>query len=1207
MPIFADAMFGWLIAVPSLLLLAFADVDSEQACKSTEDCLLSSSPVSFAQGDVENDEDLSSFLQSRAAVSTKMQPDVVLKEDVGATVADLTPLDFCNKSQLVDMHGFSNSNDSQAALESAIMDDVENELTKNSVDQMVKDMFSFYICVRWVPDEVFWNVAKQEMMSDILTSIIDDGADVPRAIAELYQNFKFMPLLCSRNLAVYEEKDDTTYTYFRAFEDRIAAVSEFFKARLDGPVWKGLRHADEAFCNSDSMNSKSCETKLELAAWVNQATSWFGGWASTDFDTKHDKWSMLQNIFRSFKLRGPSETTWNSDFAEWKKLFPYHSFVGKPGGVESHSSPRSNERFMMCFGKRVASEMHRRPAGTHIITDQNSVGCHGMWTPEHAESMLLRMVKFWRPPTCQLAEKSYEMKKQILKMFQRMNEDLFGAIPSMVQDEHLFETGELDGALVGPQPFAVESVEVDGETLYDGTRVARIHDTELTKEGCSCWVMCSRCKTPIPRGSAGTLSVFNGSLQVVWDADTDSVRRSTTPAEFHVVPREYGHSSSHGILDGVGSAVNQVKQSVSGLFNSVFQKQQFNLAGMLSGSLTKWVVCGVANNSSYEELDKWLGTEDEAFQEHVKEAYSKWTGYKAKIPGEECSTSEPMLENIPIDGCSVCEFSELHADHPEKYFSEDGKQEEFLCPLKPPLSPDEQLNVWRSKQGLCLLHMSENMKRQYGWHYHGHHPARRQNDKVPNIPRPEFELTQLLDVSDQPGPQQVSFGRFCTPEELKANPRFCAPPEMVRPWSSVNEMAATVSAWLQGALGVPVGAVKNMIGHYQRLMGDGQIEDKLKQVAMAIGEQSWDALLGIGRLAHSSIASAGAEAGNKLSGSDARHARLESELFGFSHGGDFLHSVSYQHDIGESNTTSNSRQRFRRVAVLCPCNNFDPGLALALRWEWSEMALRVIWEAVRHVPELLEQASPVVHVRGEARLFISEQREIENQSHFTYGAAINPVRSAAVSPSSSVPARCKKEWWWRWMKHLCSPADSCTMTNGNCEPKGVSEWREVHDAKLSREVGGKPVGQVAHSSLKALSLKYFCGPKSAFGVRGGPATQPSSFAECLRVGVKENAARRAKSPWRLYDPDEIVVVVEFSTSGEAQCVSNVAQADPLLCDDGASKVVGLDSHLGAGAKTSILGGEYAGMRIGTGFPTGAVREIFLKPQDVLEVNGMLIP
>jgi hypothetical protein len=52
-----------------------------------------------------------------------------------------------------------------------------------------------------------------------------------------------------------------------------------------------------------------------------------------------------------------------------------------------------DEQVLTCFGKRVASQLHRREGGDHLITDQSMVGCHGFWDYPTAAKMLDRVVQ----------------------------------------------------------------------------------------------------------------------------------------------------------------------------------------------------------------------------------------------------------------------------------------------------------------------------------------------------------------------------------------------------------------------------------------------------------------------------------------------------------------------------------------------------------------------------------------------------------------------------------------------------------------------------------------------------------------------------------------------------------------------------------------------------------------------------------------------
>merc|ERR1712061_327017 len=100
-------------------------------------------------------------------------------------------------------------------------------------------------------------------------------------------------------------------------------------------------------------------------------------------------------------------------------------------------------------------------------------------------------------------------------------------------------------------------------------------------------------------------------------------------------------------------------------------------------------------------------------------------------------TNTELLPESKFPGCQVCDFSELHNDHPEAYYHADQNDEKegFMCPLIPPLGAVEQLEIFKAKKGMCALHMTENLKRQFQWYYQGHHPARTQELNKSNDPR----------------------------------------------------------------------------------------------------------------------------------------------------------------------------------------------------------------------------------------------------------------------------------------------------------------------------------------------------------------------------------------------------------------------------------------------------------------------------------------
>jgi len=1177
---------------------------------------ISDADVAKADSDASEDEFIDTLGDTHKKLKVDTDGDLGL--DDGGSPTE-TVKKFCDAEGVKKMHGHPPSNSSgngSDALSENIMNDIAKELTDNSIDQMVKDIFSFYICVRWVPDDIFWKVAEQELSAEILQSVVKKSESSTQAIAELYQNFKFTPLLCSKNLKVYDKTSDIDHTYFTVFKKKVLNLTSTLSGSEKGPVWNKLKKADELFCNGPYMNSAKCDAKLAAQAFANKAATYLGDWGKgIKFETKEDKWKMMEQVFRSFHFH-PTDSAWNSDFTRWKQLFPFHSFINKPQGVASKYSPSSTQRFLVCFGKRVASELHRRPRGDHIITDQNNVGCHGWWDAKSVVTMLRRTVALWKPSTCDIAEMSYVMKKQILKQFMRMNEQLFEALPSMLSDEELEKKGKLDEAMAGPPKYNVPSATVMNVKYFDGTRVAATVDMKVaspTGRRRRCW---KGCDSTIKKGHAGTITTKANAVQVVWDTDdknqTSNPPVGVSPLQFKVMPQEYGMPIS-GLLDTVGEYASAIGGMAAGFVGSFWGGQYSSLANMMSGSVAKWVVCPLAKNINMTDLDANLGTEDAVFREFVKEAYSKWTGFKAKMPGQECAKEDDFAPTAQFPGCQVCEFSELHVDFPERQINDDGKAENFMCPIKPPLSPAEQLEIFKEKSDaaignrMCLLHMTSNQNRQSQWHYSGHHPARKQNNVQTNAPRTEYEIVKLLDISTTPGKKQIAYGRTCSVEEEAANNRFCRLNEFHNPFKSVASMSSKVSGYLAGSLGMPVGAVAGLIGNYQQVMA----KKSNLEAAQMIGEKSWNALMGLGRLAHSTGTAAAKEVMYLLPGSGMRHQRLEKKLFGASHGGDFLHGMSYQKPIGANNRTSNARARYRRHAVVCPCNDFDPAMEMAQKWHWSEVVLRSFREGLKHNPQLLDTPNATVKVRAEARIFFRDDANVKaNNTWFTYGAAIDAGGAGAPPTAPCV----KKGSWYRG--YQCFPTDKCTLVGNKWNQKCVAKakpptgaWRVVWDAKLAADVGGSAL---AHQqlqgdqkfALQALTMNLYCGPKKSFGKVGAPVGQTAPLKQCMESGVRTNAAMKSEKPWKLYFPDEVIVVAIFGTIPGSQCLSTSKLTEGEVCQV-ATKAPALDSHLGSGEKSSV-GGGYQGMRTGSDFPEGTLKEVVLQPEDVLEVSGLLL-
>ncbi|CAK0827001.1 unnamed protein product [Prorocentrum cordatum] len=1126
---------------------------------------------------------------------------------------------FCDKDGLRAMHGGQYAEQEEGEgmassnqLESAILNDISKELETNNVDKMAKEIFTFYVCVRWIPEGTFWEIAKQELAASLVKSIVDHEENLDQAVAELYQRYKYVPLLCSQNLEVWRKTEEKHHTYFGQFREDVKRLAKWLEEKKDGMVHKDLVTIDQTFCGGNQMNAKTCNAKLEF----NDAVKDWIPWAS--FEGTKDKWRIMQALFHSFEERQANDEGWRKEIQDWKAKFPYHSFIDKPGGMASEMSPTAEQRFLVCFGKRVASELHRRPNGQHIMTDQNNIGCHGWWDQQAARDMLNRMVELWKPPTCQLSEMVYAMKKEILAMFVKMNERLFDALPTMLMDEQLDEQDMLDQHMAGPGPYAPQSAH-DG-AFVDGMRVACLGKLKYPP-GCeeSHFLAEGNCELVVKAGKMGTVVIVDGKLHVLWG--DDKTPRSAEPGQLHIMPHGWeGHKSMSSRMRDLVAGLGAVADRANAMFASMFRQNYQGLSVMMSESVSKWIVCPIREDANLQELDSHLGVEDAAFQDFRKEAYSKWTGYEAKVPGEECK--KPDFLQGDFGAAEVCEISELHADHVERYFDEAGDQEAFICPLKPDLRFDEQLTVLSEKSDMCFLRMTNEQARHYGWQYRGDFPARRQNDQMENPPRQEFELVKLLKVPEGVEDNQVSFGRYCPLDELLANPRFCDKPPTFNPWPSADAMAAHLAGSVAGLFGVGAAALQGSIAAFQANLTSQALKEGAATAATVVKEKTIDGLFGTGRLLHKSGKFALAYLSDDLPGASRRKRKLEEDAFGTLEGGAMLHRLSFQRAIGASGRTSNSKDRFERYVVSYPCGNFDPALQFSIRREWGQIARRMVREASKQAkkmevkgPHVLDYEHFGMLLRGEARVFEDTGKaETENKTFFELGAAI---QVSTVSKPEDV--QCSGNG----ITSSCEPADRCQRSWTSCVPKTVTDpdsWLLVKDQLLAKAVGALDLGQAVFggklSDLHGIKLALYCGEKKAFGNKPGegPSGGGEKLLECLRRGVKQNAQLRAKTPWKLYYENEVVVVAVFDEIVGRWCQPSEASDESsraVVCGEGAVVDQALDRHLGNEHKkahmSAFKASVYRGLHSGAGYPNGAPREVLLKPEDILEAADLLLP
>eukprot|EP00929_Paragymnodinium_shiwhaense_P087962 TRINITY_DN4812_c0_g2_i1.p1 TRINITY_DN4812_c0_g2~~TRINITY_DN4812_c0_g2_i1.p1 ORF type:complete len:1412 (+),score=340.01 TRINITY_DN4812_c0_g2_i1:67-4302(+) len=1154
---------------------------------------------------------------------------VLLGTDPSEDKPITTPRDtvnaFCDRDGLRDMHGQEAPDkiggaDAARDLETKILGDVARELETNNVDKMAKEIFSFYICARWAPDETFWQLAEQEMAAQIVDSTIDAGETPGQAIAELYQTYKFVPMLCSSNFEVFRERDPSDNTYFRKFKNDVNSMADWIVNNKDGQVSNRLKEIDQVFCGDRPMND--CKGQLDWEEMKKKLFGWCPSWLCGQAQTRADLWKELEKFFKSFKLSGRDDDeskSWDGDFRNWKEKFPYHSFIAKPEGWKAvSSSPKANERFVICFGKRIASEMHRRPSGQHILTDQNNIGCHGWWSADAAGDMLRRTLALWKPPTCQLATMTYKMKKEIMAKFQEMNERLFDSLPSMINDELLEENSgkpfDLDASL--PQPYNRQSKIVNSQKYVDKMRVRAIKDFCAIQEPCD-GLICDPCVLKI-RGTGknpdyGVIQISDGEMRIVWDKDkTRHVNVGTD--KIQIVPKGWTAKKGLGghvkdIVAGVGSITDKARE----MFDAMFNEKYSNLADMMSGSVSKWAVCPIRADVDVAKVDAHLGVEDAAFQDFQKEGYRKWTGFKEKIPGEECvSPSEFAVDDEAFAKAKACDINELMANHVEAY-TEDGQTDPdpFVCPIRPPLPPHEQLAILGEKTGTCFLKMNEEQERQYVWHYQGLFPARRQYTMKENAPKPEYELIKLLKSSGTGLDDPNAYGRFCSLEELLARPRFCKLAPVQNTWPTIEEFAQSLSDGLTGSLGVGASAVAASIGAVQAVLRKNASQEA-KEKVLALGETTWEKLTGAGRLLRSSSYWLKDKLKGELPGDKRLSGELEDRLFGETGKGQLLHQLSYQHGTGTNGRSSNAKDRYKRYVVTYPCPDFDPAYDFGIRKKWSRVALQMIAEAYKVRKDAVLTKAPDLHLwlRGEGLRFRKqhEHRE-EDTTYYVPMAAMQWIDPDSEQGHEADRPNCQRDGVGPWA--TCEPANLCETTIFGCKVRpwwSSAGWWSVSDSKLIGTVAPfLSTGNIKQDELYGLELSLHCGPKEKFGaeVGGETPTSSGSLKRCLEKGVESNARLHAEHPWKLYFPDEVVVLASFKPIEDRRClpVGDAAQAEELC--RGAVLDNTLTAHIPDPASKGQ--GSYEGIHSGAGYPKGTLQEVHLRPEDVLEALGLIAP
>jgi len=519
----------------------------------------------------------------------------------------------------------------------------------------------------------------------------------------------------------------------------------------------------------------------------------------------------------------------------------------------------------------------------------------------------------------------------------------------------------------------------------------------------------------------------------------------------------------------------------------------------------------------------------------------------------------------------------------------------------------EQLAILQEK-GRCLVRMTQEQEWHHQWQFNGYHPDRKQYDAKENMPRVEYELLKVIKVpATENGPS--AFARMCTVQEAVEAPRFCRSPEIHAPWVSLADMAQDLDEAIVGALGVGATALAQSVNDYASQLVERYPNSQFIQAsATNFGSRMWDELAGVTRLEESRGSRLVSEVSMGLEGAFLRDARMEFDLFGEDCACHLLHQMSFQMAMGISAETN--KDYYSRYVVTMPCDDFDPARDFAIKKRWSSISLRMLKSVFSAgVQNPLSSPQISIALRGEGRFFAEDGVTIDNddfeaRSGFVWGSSMKMLSDAEVG---NVVPGCE----FSYVALDCMPQGCGVRSGTSCVPAArPSElgWWAASDDYLTQLVNGPASSGNSSSRLRGLRMNMYCGPKNAFQEAGGPVGQPSiPFEQCLLEGVTTNARLKALQPWKSYFPEEVVVVAEYSALTQHEC-SYSDGFQTVLCGNADENNMfqegNIDAHLRTEDRTSMLG-EYVGLATGAGFPHATPQEVVLRPEDVLEVAGVL--
>lgn len=291
---------------------------------------------------------------------------------------------------------FAKTSDGQQQMKELI-----EQVNHMSLDGILRHLLSFYVCMRWVPDERFVKAIKFELENVNIDSATKASSEPisEKKILEMYASFDAIPMKCGRAMHVQDAHSINAFlTAAKSESSGLKQAYDFSKHVAEQSLgFMGVKWSSGG--NPDAV-------KKEMAAGARGAAE-----------------SALQTLPFDGFVRPSKKYTWLN-------------------GALNHSTHDSQSKnlFFVCFGPRVTSFPHKRENGPHVMADMNMAGCSGMWDLADIAEHVDRVKKLFAPELCLTDDLRAKLKDVFLSTFMEMNSDFFQYMTGdFVQDTGFIE------------------------------------------------------------------------------------------------------------------------------------------------------------------------------------------------------------------------------------------------------------------------------------------------------------------------------------------------------------------------------------------------------------------------------------------------------------------------------------------------------------------------------------------------------------------------------------------------------------------------------------------------------------------------------------------------------------------------------------------------------------------------------------------------